>query len=94
MAPKWVIHNVERGKEFKGHGPILGQGANMSILTVEERELLKKATTLIEELLETLEVIQDEELVRDLRIALKEAKEGKTKPLKELIRELGLEGKI
>jgi len=66
----------------------------MSILTVEERELLKKATTLIEELLETLEVIQDEELVRDLRIALKEAEEGKTKPLKELIRELGLEGKI
>ena len=53
--------------------------------------MLKKATTLMEELLETIEVMQDEELVRDLRIALKEAEEGKTRPLKELIRELGLE---
>jgi len=35
----------------------------MSILTVEERELLKKATALMEELLETLEVMQDKELV-------------------------------
>jgi RNA polymerase-interacting CarD/CdnL/TRCF family regulator len=52
---------------------------------VEERELLKKATTLMEELLETLEVMQDEELVRDLSAALKEAEEGKTRPLKELI---------
>ena len=94
MVPKWAIHNGERGKEFKGHASILGRGANMSILTVEEKELLKKATTLMEELLETLEVMQDKELVRDLKAALKEAEEGKTKPLKELIRELGLEGKI
>ena len=66
----------------------------MSILTMEEKELLKKATTLMEELLETLEVMQDEELVRDLKAAIKEAEEGKTRPLKELIRELGLEGEI
>jgi hypothetical protein len=66
----------------------------MSILTVEEKELLKKATTLMEKLLETIEVMQDEELVRDLRAALKEAEEGKTRHLKELIRELGLEGKF
>jgi|YelNatPaOPRAMG01_1025707.scaffolds.fasta_scaffold134303_1 hypothetical protein len=66
----------------------------MSILTVEEKELLKKATTLMDELLETLDVMQDEELVRDLRAALKEAEDGKTRPLKELISELGLEGKI
>ena len=66
----------------------------MSILTVEEKELLKKATTLMDELLETLDVMQDEELVRDLRTALKEVEDGKTRPLKELISELGLEGKI
>ena len=66
----------------------------MSILTVEEKELLKKATTLMEELLETIEVMQDKGLVRGLRAALKEAEEGKTRLLKELIRELGLEGEI
>jgi len=53
----------------------------MSILTMEE-------------LLETLEVMRDKELVRDLKAAIKEAEEGKTRPLKELISELGLEGEI
>lgn len=66
----------------------------MTLLTLEEKELLKKATSLMEELLETLEVMQDEELVRDLKTALKEAEEGKTKPLEDLIRELGLEGEV
>ncbi|MEM1548586.1 MAG: hypothetical protein QXM02_06190 [Thermoproteota archaeon] len=63
-------------------------------MTLEEKELLKKATSLMEELLETLEVMQDEELVRDLKTALKEAEEGKAKPLEDLIRELGLEGEV
>ncbi|MBO3840122.1 MAG: hypothetical protein JTT17_04725 [Candidatus Brockarchaeota archaeon] len=66
----------------------------MTLLTLEERELLKKATSLMEELLETLEVMQDEELVRDLKTALKEAEEGKVRPLEDLIRELGLEGEV
>lgn len=66
----------------------------MTLLTLEEKELLKKATSLMEELLETLEVMQDEELVRDLKTALKEAEEGKAKPLEDLIRELGLEGEV
>ena len=46
------------------------------------------------ELLETLEVMQDEELVKDLRTALREVEEGKTMPFNELIRELGLEKEI
>lgn len=66
----------------------------MTLLTMEEKELLKRATSLMEELLDTLEVMQDEELVRDLKAALKEAEEGKARPLNELIKELGLEGKI
>ncbi|MGQ9595908.1 MAG: hypothetical protein ACUVQY_05615 [Thermoproteota archaeon] len=66
----------------------------MTLLTTEEKELLKKATSLMEELLETLEVMQDEELVRDLKTALREAEEGKARPLDELIQELGLEGKV
>ena len=48
----------------------------------------------MDELIETLEVMQDEELTRDLKDALREVKEGKTKPLSDLIKELNLESKI
>jgi len=65
-----------------------------SLLTDEERKLLIKAVNLMNELLETLEVMQDEELVKDLRTALREVEEGKTRPFNELIRELSLEKEI
>jgi len=66
----------------------------MPLLTAEEKELLTKAASLMDELLETLEVIQDKKLVKDLKVALKEVEEGKARPLDELIRELNLEGAI
>ena len=66
----------------------------MTLLTAEEKELLTKAASLMDELLETLEVIQDKKLVKDLKIALREVEEGKARPLDELIRELNLEGEI
>jgi len=66
----------------------------MTLLTVEEKKLLAKAASLMDELLETLEVIQDDDLVKDLKIALSEVEKGKTRPLDELIQELGLEAKV
>ena len=66
----------------------------MTLLTVEEKKLLTKAASLMDELLETLEVVQDSDLVKDLKIALREVEKGKTMPLDELVRELGLEGKV
>lgn len=48
----------------------------------------------MDELLETLEVMQDKELVEDLRVALREVEEGRTMPLDELMRELNLEEEI
>ncbi|MBS7615773.1 hypothetical protein KEJ45_01040 [Candidatus Bathyarchaeota archaeon] len=66
----------------------------MTLLTAEEKELLTKAASLMDELLETLEVMQDKKLVKDLKIALREVEEGKTRPLDELIRELNLESEI
>lgn len=66
----------------------------MTLLTVEEKELLTRAANLMEELLETIEVTQDKEIMRDLKVALKEAEEGKTRPLNELIRELNLEDEV
>jgi len=66
----------------------------MTLLTAEEKELLTKAANLMDELLETLEIMQDDDLVEDLKVALREVEEGKTRPLDELIRELNLEGEI
>ena len=66
----------------------------MTLLTAEEKELLARAASLMDELLETLEVVQDKKLVKDLKIALREVEEGRTRPLDELIRELDLEGEI
>jgi len=54
-----------------------------ALLTTEERKLLERAINLMEELVETLEVMQDEELMEDLKEALKEIKEGKVKSLSE-----------
>lgn len=48
----------------------------------------------MDELLETLEVMQDNDLIEDLKIALREVEEDKTRPLDELIRELNLENKV
>ena len=66
----------------------------MALLTVEERELLKRAANLMEELLETIEIRQDKKLMKDLKIALREVEEGKTRPIDELVRELGLEDEV
>ena len=66
----------------------------MTLLTTEEKKLLVRAATLMDELLETLEVTQDNELIKDLKVALREVEEGKTRPLNELIRESNLENKV
>jgi hypothetical protein len=63
----------------------------MTLLTSEEKELLTRAASLMEELLETLEVMQDRKLVRDLKASLLEEEEGKTVSLNELLRDLDLE---
>jgi len=66
----------------------------MTLLTAEEKELLTRAANLMDELLETLEVMQDNSLVEDLKAALREVEEGKTRPLDELVRELNIEDEI
>ena len=63
----------------------------MTTLTTEEKELLTRAANLMEELLETIEVSQNKKLAKELKTALQEVEEDKTRPLDELIRELNLE---
>jgi hypothetical protein len=74
---------------------MVNENLNMTtIMTNEEKELLTRAANLMEELLETIEVSQDKKLAKDLKKALQEVEEGKTRPLDELIRELNLEKDI
>ena len=63
----------------------------MTMLTAEEKELLTRATNLMEELLETIEVSQNKKLAKELKVALQEVEEDKSRPLEELIRELNFE---
>ena len=65
-----------------------------TMLTTEEKELLAKAATLMEELLETIEISQDKTTAKELKRALQEVEDGKARPIEELIRELGLEKDI
>ena len=58
------------------------------ILTVREKTLLSNAARLMEELVEAVEVAEDDELVRDVEDALTEVKQGKTRLLNDLVREL------
>jgi len=64
-----------------------------ALLTLEE-ELLAKTARLMGELIETIEISDDKELVQDIEDALSEVKEGKTRPLENLMRELGLEDQV
>lgn len=66
----------------------------MDLISVEEKELLIRATKLMEELRESIEVIEDKETVEDLKAALAEADSGNTRPLSELVRELDLEEEV
>jgi hypothetical protein len=61
------------------------------MLTAEEKELLTRAANLMEELLETIEVTQNKKLAKELKVALQEVEDDKSRPIEELIRELNLE---
>ncbi|MCW3982751.1 MAG: hypothetical protein NWE96_02005 [Candidatus Bathyarchaeota archaeon] len=65
-----------------------------TILTAEEKELLTRAATLMKALLETIEVSQDKTTAKELKKALQEVEDGKSRPIEELIRELGLEKEV
>jgi len=65
-----------------------------SLLTVEEKELLARAARLMEELIETIEIADDEQLVKDIEDALKEVREGRTRALDDLVKELNLETEV
>ncbi|MCW4051414.1 MAG: hypothetical protein NWE89_16960 [Candidatus Bathyarchaeota archaeon] len=60
----------------------------MNLLTEEEKQLIKNAANLMEQLIETIEVSEDMELQKEIKEALSDAERGDTKPLKQLLKEL------
>ena len=68
----------------------------MATITFDKEvvERITQTRDLLEELLETIDVITDEELMLAIEEAEEEAKRGETRALKEFARELGLEDEL
>jgi len=64
------------------------------LLTDEDRELLRRVSELLEEVLETLEILADKELMRALQEAMEDLKAGRVRDYEEFIRELKRAGEM
>ena len=65
-----------------------------SILTDEDRKLLLRVNQLLEEVLETLEVMSDKETVEAIREAEEDVKAGRIRGYDEFVEELRRSGEI
>ena len=65
-----------------------------SILTDEDRKLLLRVSRLLEEVLETLEVVSDRETVKAIREAEEDLKAGRVRGYDEFVEELRRSGEI
>ena len=64
------------------------------LLTDEDRELLRRVNELLEELLETLEVMADEELMKAIKEAEEDVKAGRIRDYEELVNGLREAGEM
>ncbi len=65
-----------------------------SLLSAQDRKLLLDTRHILEELLETEEVLRDKRLMRSLRESRKDVKQGRSYSIEQLKRELVREGKL
>jgi len=56
-------------------------------LILETRQKLDEITKLIEELLETVEILSDPDMMEDIRKGLEDVKAGRVTPLRKLLKE-------
>ncbi|KAF5426740.1 hypothetical protein C5S39_14530 [Candidatus Methanophagaceae archaeon] len=63
----------------------------VSVLGKNDLELLFQTRNLLDEVLETLDILADEELMQAIRESEDEIERGETRDLKDFIKELGLE---
>jgi len=59
-----------------------------TLLTDEDRALLLKVSTLLEEIIETFEILEDEEAMKSLREAEEDVKAGRVRSYNEFLKEL------
>ena len=64
------------------------------LLTDEDRTLLLKMNTLLEELIETLEILEDEDTMKAITEAEEDVKAGRVRNYDEFIKELKKSGQI
>ena len=65
-----------------------------SLLTDEDRALLLKVSTLLEEIIETFEILEDEDLLKSIREAEEDVKAGRVRGYNEFLKELKESGEI
>ena len=64
------------------------------LLTDEDRALLLKVSNLLEELIETFEVLEDEETMKSIKEAEEDVKAGRVRDYDEFLKELKKSGEI
>lgn len=64
------------------------------LLTEEDRALLLKVSNLLEEIIETFVVLEDEDAMRSIREAEEDVKAGRVRDYNEFIEELRKSGEI
>jgi len=64
------------------------------LLTDEDRALLLKVYSLLEEIIETLDILEDEETMKRVEEALEDVKAGRVRSYDEFIEELRKSGEI
>ena len=65
----------------------------MTTLLVDKTQLalIRDTRDLLEQLLETIDVMKDKKLMREIALSRKEAKRGKIRAFRTLLEELGVE---
>ena len=64
------------------------------LLTDEDRALLLRVSSLLEELIETLEVLEDEETLKSIKEAEEDVRAGRVRDYDEFLKELKKAGEI
>ncbi len=79
---------------------IMVKGLAETVFTDEDKKNLKviaeelpKLRTVVEELMETLEILSDEKLMKSIDRSLKDLKEGKVLSYKQMLKELSINEK-
>ena len=65
-----------------------------SLLSKKEVRLLERTNQLLEEVLETLDIMSDREAMKEIADSRKEAKAEKTRLFRSLLEELGIDSKV